>query len=86
MSTSALTYLHIRAAFGEVDLNGVAVSCHSIPMFHAMGMFQIGAAACSTLWSLFYVLNLLYLGGRRLLRDHFSARQPSGFPHSRDGF
>ena len=39
------SYLWTLTAFGEVDLKGMAVSCHSLPMFHAMGILQIGAAA-----------------------------------------
>ena len=49
-------------AFGDIDLNGVAVSCHSMPMFHALGMFQISAAARITFTSsiLFCLLTRLF--------------------------
>lgn len=42
--------LHSRAiGFGEIDLCGVVMGCHSMPMFHGMGVLQINLVVCNIL-------------------------------------
>lgn len=36
----------ICADYGEIDLTGLRWSCHAVPMFHAMGVFQTGWTVC----------------------------------------
>ena len=36
--------------FGERDLTGQRLAFHSLPMFHGLGMMQIGWTVCAHLW------------------------------------
>lgn len=39
-----------RLVFGEIDLCGLIIGCHAMPMFHGMGAFQLGSVVRLNLW------------------------------------
>ena len=43
MQIAAYDCSDAQQAYGDLDLNGLRVSVHSLPMFHAMEVLQIGS-------------------------------------------
>lgn len=45
-ASSETMTLKVSIGFGQRDLTGQRLACHAMPMFHGMGVMQIGWTVC----------------------------------------